>query len=722
MGYLEDFQVQINQRDFSKFLQLWEEYSKSDQIEAEEFIELLKMIKLSEFSKLFGQLVETALPLWQMVENQDDSYTLLKYLIDLQVTNTQILGDLSLEAIKQRYGNQAEFHDRLRLVGLRPRDNFQGALSNYDLLAHVSKGHFVFHAGGWGTGEIMENSFVREQLSIEFENVPGRKHITYTNAFKMLTPLPSTHFLARRFADADNLESQAKENPAEVIKLLLADLGPMSAQEIKTEMCERVIPEKEWTKWWQGARAKIKKDPMIDSPEGSKGEFRLRKVAAMHEDRFSEILKKASSVDEILQISYNFIRDFPNILKKEEIKQTLYDTLAGICKDPKVTPSQELQALSLLDSHFPVKEGDTTLKDCILQLQDIETVINKIQIITIKKKLFTLIREVRSDWQELFLHFLIATGQATLKDYLLKELNKGDSKKILMNELKALLQQPDRHPELFMWYFNKLVAQEDKDLPFADKKGQLAFFESFFILYSLIENKPEYRDLVKKMYTFISDKRFAVVRKLFEGTTLEYIKECLLLISKCQTLPDHDIKILRSLAEVVHPTLAAAKPSKYSSDMNIFWTTEAGYLRTQERAQKIGTVEIVENAREVEAARALGDLRENSEYKFALEKRSRLQRELKTLSDQLKHARLITPRDISSDEVGIGNVVELMNLKNQNKITYTILGPWEADVDAGILSTQSKFVQAMYGLKEGDTFQFRDDEFKIISIKSYLNI
>lgn len=138
------------------------------------------------------------------------------------------------------------------------------------------------------------------------------------------------------------------------------------------------------------------------------------------------------------------------------------------------------------------------------------------------------------------------------------------------------------------------------------------------------------------------------------------------------------------------------------------------------RAKIVGTIEILENAREIEAARALGDLRENSEYKFALEKRSRLQGELKTLSDQLSHARLITPDDISPDEAGIGSVVQIED--STNKITtYTILGPWEADPDSNILSFQSKLAQAMCGLKKGDNFTFREEDYKVLDVQSYLN-
>lgn len=721
MSYLDDFQTQINNRDFSKFLQLWEEYCSSDSVEAEEFIELLKNIKSSDFAKLFGQLVESALPLWKTIQDDKGSYEVLKLLMDLQTTNIPEFAELSLEAIKKRHGQSPEFNERLRLIGLRNKESFQGALANYDLLAHVGKGKFVFHIGGWGTGEITEISSVREQMAVEFENVAGRKHITYTNAFKTLVPLSDDNFLARRFADADNLEKEAKEDPLKVLKSLLRDLGPKSAAEIKDELCELVIPEAEWTKWWQTARAKAKKDTMIETPETLKGNFRLRKKEFTHEDRLNHAIKDKTGIEEIIQTTYNFVRDMPTMLKKSEVKKSLEDRLVGLLKDSSLTIAQELQVLILLDTFFSYKIEDKQLDFIIHSLKNVEESLNAIEIVAIKKRALTLIREHRKDWIPLFLSLLFSIQQGTLRDYLLKELNQGDSKKLLVKELQDLQRHPTKNPDLFVWYFQKVVSKGDEDLPFSNKEGLCHLFEAFFILYSVIESKTEYRDLVKKMYNLISGKRFAVVRRILEGCDIDFAKEFILLTVKCQTFSDHDIKILRSLVEVVHPTLALAKSKKGShQDGNIVWTTEAGYLKTQERAKQIGTVEVIENAREIEAARALGDLRENSEYKFACEKRSRLQGELKMLSDLLGRARLITRDDISPTEVGIGNVIELKD-SNNKKIVYTILGQWDADADALILSLQSKLAQAMLGLKVGDTFQFRDDEYTITGLKSYLD-
>lgn len=292
MGYLKEFQAQILNRDFGKFLQLWEEYCTCDSVDFEELTGILKAVKSSEVAKPFGQYVEAFLPLWETVASEEESYAILSLIMDLQTTNSPKLAGLAIEALKKRYGSDQEFQDRLRIVGLRTKENFQGSLANFDLLAHIKKGNYVFHASGFGAGEIMDFSNVREQLSIEFENVSGMKHITYTNGFKSLIPLKSDHFLAKRFSDPDAFEKEAKENPLEVIKCLLRDLGPKNAAEIKDELCELVIPEKEWTKWWQNARIKIKKDTEIESPENIRDPFVLRKVAISHESQFLTSLEE----------------------------------------------------------------------------------------------------------------------------------------------------------------------------------------------------------------------------------------------------------------------------------------------------------------------------------------------------------------------------------------------------------------------------------------------
>lgn len=720
MSYLKDFITQINQRNFQKFLVLWEEYCTSETVDAEEFIQLLKAIKESDLAIPFSKIVETALPLWETIQNEQNSYAVLRLLIDLQTTNSPRLADLTLEALKKMHANDPKFNERLRMIGLRNKEQFQGALSKYDLLAHMAPGQAVFHTSGWGTGEIIEVSFVREHLIIEFENVQGRKDLSFANAFKTLNPLPLTHFLARRFFNPDLLEEEGRRDPVGLVKLLLRDLGPCTTTEIKDELCELVIAEEDWTKWWQGARAKLKKDPMIEAPESLKQPFYLRKAELTSEDRLNQAMQSQTDANQIVQTTYNFVRDTPGALKNPETKQKLQTLLVSLFENPELSVDRRWQTHLLLEQYFGYKPEEESLIQLVQQAKNIERIIQDIDIIALKKRALIAVKEYREDWSQIFLSLLFKVSQAQIREYLLKELNQGETKILVEEKLNELQQNPNLAPDFFVWYFQKLVIEADQNLPYYDKEGQYLFFEAFLILFSSIENQPNFRDLLKKMYLMLSGKRYALVRQLLQGTNIEFAQEFLLLTSKCQTLNDHDRTILRSLVEVVHPSLAPVKTRRGGSNAEeIIWTTEQGYRKIQERIQQIGTIEMIENAKEIEEARALGDLRENSEFKFAQERRARLQSELKTLSDQLKQARIITKEDIHFEEIGVGSTVAVADREGK-QITYSILGPWDANPDDHVLSFNSKFAQAMMGKKQGETFHFKDENFKILKVESFI--
>lgn len=719
MSYLEEIKSQINHRDFSKLLVLWEEYCANDSVDIEEYKEILSAIKSSDLSIPFGKYVENGLTLWSLIDNLEDSYEVLRLIIDLQTTNTSALADIATDAIKKKHPNDPHSNERIRLVGLRSRQNFQGSISNYELLHHMKKGNYVFHIGGWDAGEIVDVSPVREQLAVEFEFVAGSKHFTYTNAFKTLTPLPNSHFLSRRFANPDLLEQQARENPNDIIHTLLRDLGPKTAAEIKDELCELVIPEKDWTKWWQWCRTKLKKDPIVDTPSSIKQPFRLRKAELTEKDMLQQALQQTVSPNEIILQCYNLVRDIPAVLKNPDVNKMLRQAMLGLLDAKDIPPSIAIQVSIFFENTFNETLEGRSVASLIQGSTDLASLIDGIEILAYKKRVLIAIREHRPDWIPLFLGFFNNLTNAPLRDFVLKELNEGEAKPSLSDAINELLQNPTKNPELFVWYFQKIVGKEGHDLPFHDKESQQVFFESFLILYNSIELKPEYRELLKKMYAILSGQRFAVVRQLLEGTTLEFVKEYLLLVSKCQSLSDHDVKILRSLAEVVHPSLIVRKKTKNQSltDGHIIWTTDDGYQRTKNRIQTIGTVEIVENAREIEAARAHGDLRENSEFKFALERRAHLQGQLKFLSEQLNRARIITKDDVNPNEVSIGTIAKLQ-INGKGETIYTILGPWDADPEKGILSFQSQLAQSLIGLKKGDTLRFREEDITLTEIKT----
>lgn len=722
MSYLKDFLKHIANHDYSNFLKIWEEYCSGDELEGSELIEILKAAKTSSFSEFFGKHVERVLPLWEKIADPAESHEIFKLIVDLETTNNPKMGEKVFEYLKEKYGDQQYFQEKIRLIGLRNKEKFQGAISHYELLSHIDKGKFVFHNAGWGVGVIIDYSLVREQLCLEFDYVAGRKDISFETAFKTLIPIPDDHFLAQRFGDPDALEKKAKEDPAYVIRLLLRDLGPKTASEIKDELCDLVIPAAEWTKWWQSARTKIKKNTLIESPENIKSPFILRKSEVSHEERLQKALESKPDANTLIQMLYSFLKDFPETLKNASFKSTLCAKLEEMLAYPEIPNPQKLQ-LYFFSQDLGKQQDSRLIESLLSQFSSIAAVkelIDHIDVLSFKKRALAELRKIQSDWKNLFLSLLLSVDQGTLRDYMLTELLNNECEKEVKEKVEELILHPSRYPDTFIWYFQKIMG--NKKLPFSDKQGKLRFFESILILLSYVEQDPEFKDLVKKIYGILSDGRYATVRQMMQDGNIEEVKEFLLLATKCHSLADHDIKILHSLAEVAHPSLSKLKKKTKASETEgdqVIWTTEEGYFKVKERIRQIGTVDTVNNAKEIETARGHGDLRENAEFKASLERRDRLQSELKLLSDQLNHARIITENDISTDEVGIGCVVQCEN-EQKKKQTYTLLGPWDADPEKNILAFQSKLAQAMKGLSVGEKFQVQGEMFTITGISSYL--
>ncbi|MDN3507740.1 MAG: transcript cleavage factor, partial [Simkaniaceae bacterium] len=210
MQYFKQFEKHLTNNDYSNFMNLWEEYCAGDEIEGEEMRHILELVRPTSFAVPFGKYVDQGLMIWGTLEKDEVSHTIFKLITDLQTTNEEKLADQIIEYIKEKFGSVEDFDQKIKLVGLREKQDFQGAVSNFELLCHLKVGNFVYHNSGWGVGEIMDVSFLREQISLEFDYVAGRKDLSFSNAFRTLIPISNEHFLARRFSNPDAFEAYAK--------------------------------------------------------------------------------------------------------------------------------------------------------------------------------------------------------------------------------------------------------------------------------------------------------------------------------------------------------------------------------------------------------------------------------------------------------------------------------------------------------------------------------
>ena len=129
----------------------------------------------------------------------------------------------------------------------------------------------------------------------------------------------------------------------------------------------------------------------------------------------------------------------------------------------------------------------------------------------------------------------------------------------------------------------------------------------------------------------------------------------------------------------------------------------------EEIKEKIGaevealTTELnVELPHRIEKAVELGDLRENAEYKSALERQQFVQLRIGHLVQRLSELAKINVDDMPADRVGFGSTVKVRDLAMDKAFSYTIVAGDYIDLDAGHISLASPIGQGLLGARKGD--------------------
>jgi transcription elongation factor GreA len=140
--------------------------------------------------------------------------------------------------------------------------------------------------------------------------------------------------------------------------------------------------------------------------------------------------------------------------------------------------------------------------------------------------------------------------------------------------------------------------------------------------------------------------------------------------------------------------------------------TDAPTLVSQEKFDEIvkelehlKTVRRTEIAKNLEYARALGDLSENAEYQEARDLQAATEERIKRLEEMVRNTKIITDGK-KKDEVGFSSKVSIKKEGSVDVHEYTIVGSEEADMRVKKLSHVSPLGAALMGKKKGDTFTF----------------
>lgn len=145
--------------------------------------------------------------------------------------------------------------------------------------------------------------------------------------------------------------------------------------------------------------------------------------------------------------------------------------------------------------------------------------------------------------------------------------------------------------------------------------------------------------------------------------------------------------------------------------------TKEGLKQLQDRLDYLKNVKRPECTKAIAAARAFGDLSENSEYVAAKEEQSMCESEINDLEEKIRNAKIINDGDIDASKVSLGCTVTLQDLTFDEKLEYKLVGSTESDPANGLLSNESPAGKALLGAKVGDVVQYESINAGVIKLK-----
>jgi transcription elongation factor GreA len=148
--------------------------------------------------------------------------------------------------------------------------------------------------------------------------------------------------------------------------------------------------------------------------------------------------------------------------------------------------------------------------------------------------------------------------------------------------------------------------------------------------------------------------------------------------------------------------------------------TAEGHARLTDELKNLKSVERPAVIKAIAEAREHGDLSENAEYHAARERQSFIEGRVAELEDVISRCEVIDPKKLKGETVTFGVTVEVADEETDEETLYTIVGPYEADLTRGFISTSSPIARALIGKRVGDSVEVTTPKgsrsFEILSI------
>ena len=150
--------------------------------------------------------------------------------------------------------------------------------------------------------------------------------------------------------------------------------------------------------------------------------------------------------------------------------------------------------------------------------------------------------------------------------------------------------------------------------------------------------------------------------------------------------------------------------------------TYKGLEKLKEELKELKNVKRPKIVEAIAEARSHGDLKENAEYHAAKEDQSKIEGRIIEINDLIARANVIDVTKLEKKDVVIfGSTVSLVDLQNNEKKTYTIVGKDEANIAKNYIYFRSPIGKALIGKNKKDLVEVKtpsgEKNFEIIEVK-----
>lgn len=570
-----------------------------------------------------------------------------------------------------------------------------------DKLTTLEPGTFVLHKS-WGVGKIAEWDFMGDRIIIDFEGKPGHP-LKLSFAITSLEVLPENHLLSRRLSDLPGLQKMAKEQPAALVEEALKCSGnKMSLDQLDSILKGRIIPEGEYKKWWDGAKRALKASRHIVVPS----------------KRTDPLILRDQTENPATALVQNFIK-----ARDMRGKQA---ALAAIAKDIDLFPSAATEIIPVLQnlSETVGKAFRLHLKECLNLLLSRDELVENIKGAELpvgSLKVADIIREAKGQihevintlpvghlgrlyrafptafpnrqWVPEVLQHLTRTGGRAVSE-IATVLDDNDELDVLAEFLKKAVRNRVLSTDLIIWLAKERTGLASSVFDIDLGHAILGALEDDLVkggskktgrLQEIISND---RDLIPLLVTDADEDEVRLfAKRLLASNAFDELSR--------RSLMARVIKVRPEMEELMAEG-AVARPDEA---LIVSWDS---LEKKKLELEDIINVKIPQNKKDIQIAREYGDLRENFEYKSAKQQQAVLLRMQAKYERELRHARGTDFADAPTDKVGIGTIVDIEDLTDGSKDTYTILGAWDGDVDKNIIAYLSETAKALIGKVPGD--------------------